>query len=70
MDCKNCPVCGHQPFWYGSMKSPGEECIECPWAPHCPEDSFDFSTGYLPADKAVAKWNSAVDEFSIAREGK
>mgnify|MGYP001761411581 CR=1 FL=1 len=57
--CLPCPVCGRQPHWYPSMIRAAES-IECPWDDGCPENSFDFSTGYLPDDEAVAAWNAAV----------
>ena len=58
--CLPCPVCGRQPRWYPSMIRAAES-IECPWDDGCPKDnSFDFSTGYLPDAEAVAEWNKAV----------
>ena len=64
--CLDCPVCGHQPMWHGSMIRDAES-ICCNWEDHCPEDSFDFDTGYLPVTEAVESWNRAVTEWRLNR---
>lgn len=58
--CKLCPVCGHQPNFSPSMIR-NAESVGCNWEEHCPENSFDFTTQYLPIDEAIAAWNAAVD---------
>ena len=62
-ECLPCPKCGHQPTWHGSMIRDAES-IGCNWEGHCPEDSFDFSTGYLPVEEAIAAWNAAVTKHT------
>lgn len=65
--CKDCPVCHRQPHFYPSMRREAES-VECPWDEECPKDeSFDFSSGYLPIDEAIDAWNKAVEEFEICR---
>lgn len=61
--CLDCPVCHRQPMWYASGDA---EDIQCPWDEGCPEDSFDFSTGYRPALEAIAAWNDAVLAYAPA----
>lgn len=65
-ECLLCPKCGHRPTWHGSMIRDAES-IGCNWEDHCPEDSFDFTTGYMPIEEAIASWNAAVTK---ATEGE
>lgn len=64
--CKNCPVCGHQPHFSPSMIRDAES-VGCNWDNHCPEQSFDFTTQYLPFDEAISAWNAAVDAYNEKR---